>query len=634
MPVTLNDVLGCKNLPSLPGVAVEILALTRDPNVPLDKIARVIQNDAALTAKVLRTVNSSFYGLSQRCATLNRAIGFLGIKTVKSLVLGFCLVDTTRSVEAGGFDLSAYWGRCIYAATAARTLSGATGATDPDEAFTACLFQDIGMLAMYAALNAEYDAVVAQAPKDHARLRHAERERFGFDHTEVGAALAERWNLPPQHIESIRCPDHPDEASEAFRELVRIVATSVLAAEAASSDDPARPAAQLLLKAKGWFDLSRESTEELLHKVGDAARQLAKEFDKDLGPRPDVTRIMAEANELLLETNLEVQQEAAELELAALTDGLTGLGNRKRYDQALARGLSDARGSGRPLSLLFIDADRFKSVNDRFGHDAGDAVLKELARRLKASAPPGAIVCRYGGEEFAVIMPGLEGEAAYEAGERVRAGVADGPFDLRATGAGVDLIPVTVSVGVSSFDPSLPGSETISAEQLTKWADTAVYAAKQGGRNRVETARDDPRGATRAVASVPAPGTPRTARVLLVEDDPLAGRLMATLLGKRQDVVATLVSSGEEALRHLNGQTPPNLVITDLSLGQMSGLQLIACAKSDPKTRALPFVVLTASRDPGVRRECLDAGAALFLNKDSIVTELNATLSRILALAA
>ncbi len=670
--VSIEQVLECKNLPSLPSVAVEVLALTRDPNVPLDRIAKVIQNDAAITAKVLKTVNSSYYGLAQRCATLNKAVGYLGIKTVKSLVLGFCLVDTTKSLEAGGFNLTEYWRRGIYAATAARFIAGATGATDPDEAFTACLFQDIGMLAAYAALGPDYDAVLAASPKSHADLAASERLQLGFSHNEVGARLAEKWNLSGQHVQAIRWHHEPDSAEAAFADLVRVVALSNLAAEAAVQEVAGQAVAQLIVKANEWFGRGSDDVEGLLERVADSAKQLAKEFGKELGEKYDVGKIMSEANELLLETSLQGQQEAvtlkksaAELAEAAVTDALTGARNRKHFDAELPRCFHEAVASGTPLSVLFIDGDKFKSVNDTHGHAAGDAVLRELARRFISSAPDGAVVCRYGGEEFAVILPGFGADQAEEAAESIRAHVAASPFDLTGVGAKADSLRVTISVGVACMDPAGAGPID-TPEKLTHAADQAVYAAKANGRNRVVRA-DASAGAPEVAADVPpvapsagpspvvpqsapaprqrtpsaqpsalaAPVTaPGSTSILLVEHDPLAGRLLLTLLNKRPNTSVRLVRSAEEALPVISGPTPPRLVVTDHRLGGMTGVQLVACARANPRTRSLPFVVLSAGAEPQAEQECLRAGANLYLPKEAIINDVNRSIAAILAQAA
>ncbi len=163
------------------------------------------------------------------------------------------------------------------------------------------------------------------------------------------------------------------------------------------------------------------------------------------------------------------------LELA-VTDPLTGLNNRRFLDHQLNLAMARHFKGGAGLSVLLLDIDFFKKVNDTYGHDAGDEVLKEFARRLGLNVRSIDMPCRLGGEEFVVLMPETEGEAAATIAERVRAQVADNPFIL-ADGRKLD---VTVSVGVATCT-----GIGDSPEGLLKRADEAVYEAKQSGRNRV-----------------------------------------------------------------------------------------------------------------------------------------------------
>lgn len=166
----------------------------------------------------------------------------------------------------------------------------------------------------------------------------------------------------------------------------------------------------------------------------------------------------------------------ASMELA-VTDGLTGLHNRRYMEMHLQALLDQAASRNRPLSALVVDIDFFKSVNDRHGHDAGDDVLREFSRRLKASVRGIDLAVRLGGEEFVVVMPETDGDVARVVAERIRAKAAGAPF---AIGADRRAIEVTVSVGVASF----LGSED-DAAALLKRADLALYQAKRDGRNRV-----------------------------------------------------------------------------------------------------------------------------------------------------
>ena len=162
---------------------------------------------------------------------------------------------------------------------------------------------------------------------------------------------------------------------------------------------------------------------------------------------------------------------------AAVTDPLTGLHNRRYMENHLRTLVDESLHKGRTLSMLVADIDHFKQVNDRFGHDAGDAVLREFAARLKRNTRGIDLACRMGGEEFVVIMPDTDLERACRVGERLREGTAAEPFKISQTGAA---IAVTASVGVACLEVASDTSESI-----FKRADLALYAAKRSGRNRV-----------------------------------------------------------------------------------------------------------------------------------------------------
>lgn len=160
----------------------------------------------------------------------------------------------------------------------------------------------------------------------------------------------------------------------------------------------------------------------------------------------------------------------------AVTDGLTGLHNRRYLDGNLATLFERAVSRGRPLSIMITDLDRFKLINDTYGHDGGDEVLREFAQRLRKNVRGIDLACRYGGEEFVVVMPDTDAAVAESVAERVRGLVAGKPFII-GEGKSAD---VTVSVGVSSLKL---GNDTIA--ELMKRADMALYEAKTKGRNRV-----------------------------------------------------------------------------------------------------------------------------------------------------
>jgi two-component system cell cycle response regulator len=166
----------------------------------------------------------------------------------------------------------------------------------------------------------------------------------------------------------------------------------------------------------------------------------------------------------------------ASLELA-VTDALTGLHNRRYLDSHLSALFDDAGARERQISVLLLDIDRFKSVNDTYGHDAGDEVLREFALRVRAHTRGVDVVARYGGEEVVVLVPDTSLEVAKAVAERIREQVEIVPFSIQA---GKRTIGVTVSIGVAARQA---GDQT--GADVLKRADLALYRAKQEGRNRV-----------------------------------------------------------------------------------------------------------------------------------------------------
>lgn len=160
----------------------------------------------------------------------------------------------------------------------------------------------------------------------------------------------------------------------------------------------------------------------------------------------------------------------------ATTDALTGLANRRVFQSRLKTEVERAHRYGRSLSLVLLDVDHFKRVNDLHGHHAGDAVLIELARRLQDQVREGELIARVGGEEFAWLMPETDERHACLAAERIRKVVEATPFETAG--------PITISAGASASEPSCNGSE------LMRWADDALYLAKDSGRNRVRAASE------------------------------------------------------------------------------------------------------------------------------------------------
>ncbi|HOV04177.1 MAG TPA: GGDEF domain-containing protein [Kaistiaceae bacterium] len=232
-------------------------------------------------------------------------------------------------------------------------------------------------------------------------------------------------------------------------------------------------------------------THTLNQSLRGATKELSRTEDRDT-VKAIVADLIAttksvEANNRKLEGKLaeskrqidELQQNLEAIRFESLTDPLTTLANRKCFDMSIERELTIARESGEPLSLLLTDIDHFKKFNDTWGHQTGDQVLRLVAMALKQNVKGRDIACRYGGEEFAVVLPKTNSEQAVAVAEHIRMAVMSKELVKRSTGE--NLGRITISIGAATY------REGDSVQTLIERSDSCLYAAKRGGRNQTKS---------------------------------------------------------------------------------------------------------------------------------------------------
>ncbi len=326
---TLNRLAGMAGrLYSLPGVAIKVLELTDSPDADSATLKECVEKDPALTAKILRVVNSSLYSPSRPIADLGQALALLGSKPLKLLVLGFSLPsDLFDGLEAK--ILAMYWRHSLTKAVAARELMEKVLRRPGDEAFIAGLLQDLGMLVLIQTLQAPYQRLVEKIRECCEDLYDRERELIGFDHTALSARLLRQWQMPDSLIDAIEL-----EAGGELREsglppaVHRVLATAETLARVLADDRPDLwPQAVEQLTSLGSD--SPTAPDALLREIQEKVQQLAEIFAVRLPPQRSVESILAAA-----------QVKMAEMAEAMLM-GCGGAGGRAAR-HPLDAGLDDA----------------------------------------------------------------------------------------------------------------------------------------------------------------------------------------------------------------------------------------------------------------------------------------------------
>jgi len=291
-------ILQCPRLPTLPGVALEMIQLCQGESIDLARAAEVLAHDPALAARVLRAANVAALGWGE-VSQLTRAVTLLGARAVVSIALAFSLVRSRGRDSRGGFDREHFWRRSLYAAVAARAMAERSP-LGAEEAMLGGLLQDIGVLAMAEALGADYGEVWQASAGRHLRLEQQEEERWGGTHVEVGALLLARWGLPRAFFEAVRWSHRlPDLPLPRTRGLIDCVYLSSHVAEIWMGDGAGEAARSALEVARRDLCIDRDGLSSILARTAALIPEVATFLDVRLATDAEVARVLAQARAAL-----------------------------------------------------------------------------------------------------------------------------------------------------------------------------------------------------------------------------------------------------------------------------------------------------------------------------------------------
>lgn len=468
-------------------VALQIVREALKPDVSPTDLAKLAESDPGFALRIISMVNSAAFGFNRRVTDVRQATAFIGVRGLRTLGLSLAVSDMVPA----GPDGMTLLGNSLRRAVAAQVIAKKLGHREVDEFFTAGLFLEVGLLAR-AREDLSAAARVARLPAMDRVV--FERAEGGNDHAVRGAELTRAFMLPSELSEAV-AQHHDSIMPQAPLAKVAWVAERV-AAIWEGGDVPALQAeAARALVAIGVAD---RDVADLLEKLPSLVSEGGAAFDREVGPQQGVDQLLLDVSRGLIEMNQsyesmvrrletllaekeelsqKLQLANAELQRLASTDALTGLPNKRSLELQLKRDLARADRDKTWLSLVMVDIDHFKKVNDTYGHAIGDQVLQAVAKGLARFQREGDLAGRYGGEEFLLVLPGSNMIGARIASERIRK-------SLEAMVVETEHGPLKVTASFGGTAVCGPGCSAM-RDAVFAQADAALYEAKAAGRNRV-----------------------------------------------------------------------------------------------------------------------------------------------------
>jgi diguanylate cyclase (GGDEF)-like protein len=489
------------NAPVFPAVAIKILDLASQTDYDAQVLRSLVESEPALASRILKIINSPFFGLPRPIAAIGRAIQLLGVRPLRSVVLGYSLASLQGERRQNGI-VQEYWSSSITGGVIARELSIRLGRPEPEDDFAAALMRDVGSLFLDRVHGSAYSALRNEAQEtwwnDQLSL---ERGRLAVDHAEASAFYLERLHLPATMVESVRrhhdsVQEIGDGSSLIDPEGVAIIRAATIATNAILSKSHER-FQEMLKRFAQDFGFTPAECGEFFELVATKVESLSEEFGSPVSELSflQVTRRATDAlAEIAIRSTVESEQTelraaqsreeairwrrtAYRLRRQSTRDALTGVFNRSHFEEMLVTEFKRAQRRASVLGLIFLDVDQFKSINDQFGHPFGDRVLQAVARRIRQSTRPSDLVARYGGDEFCVIVSDIPAAGLESLAQRLLE-------DVRQTTVthGRTSTRVGVSIGAVCC---LPRRTDTTFEQFLMASDEAMYAAKTRGKNQV-----------------------------------------------------------------------------------------------------------------------------------------------------
>ena len=512
-------------LPSMPAAVLRLLQVYSDPDVAVNEVVDILRTDPALSSRILKAANSSIVSAGRPTSELKRAAMLLGKKTVTTLALSFSLED--QSLADGGQSklFQQYWLQSFVTGIASSVLAKKYGCVNADEAFVVGLLSRIGRLGALSFAGDEYTAAMNQSEQSGQEVDRVDIESLGASCEQLTQNYLAAWNLPDQFRDQIAAMTaSADEDRAGFadtRELKSELQPGELfrLANAAGNlyvgENAGIALATLHELLEGLGPNSGQLLDEVMADILDEFSSYADMLDMPTDSIETAASLRDQAASQLIEITMLANQESQadqsqhsekptdasrvgdhadgshdsteqmhcemdwlrrrvdDLARQLTIDPMTKVFNRQYFDRQLENVIAKCRTNEVPASLLFVDVNKFKIINDTYGHQAGDSVICTVANALASNVRKDDIVARYGGDEFVVLCQtndtsGLDAQASRLSNQLAT---------LCATHEG-QKFPISLAIGGAT---GIPETASDFARRLLHEADLAMYEAKQGG---------------------------------------------------------------------------------------------------------------------------------------------------------
>lgn len=479
-------------LPTATAVAMKFIELGKNPDAEPADYAKIISADSSLSSKILALANSSWAGTRHKVTTVRMAVNLLGLGTVRTLAISYCMTGLHNELRLSPEESHMFWESSLCKAVAAKKYASLLEPKLADEAFVVGLFQDFALPVMYATAREQFLRILQDPEPNILTQLQQERELFGMNHAEAGRILAQKLQLPDMFVDAVVFHHRKDKLAEFIEH--RAIADAIFVAslfphtlnawhrdDAAALEDFLKQNAPLVDDFVGQVQAEFNQMYSFFHEGCDPDTDLTDLLARTTREVADnTTNLVGTVNELMRQaasTSLDVVKQHEMLEDQSKRDALTGALNRVGFTGEGEKKLAESARYRLGFAVVYVDIDKFKGLNDRFGHEFGDAALTAVVDRITALVSEGNLIGRMGGDEFLLLLNDCTQEKATQVVQRIIADVATMTIRVRDQSA-----QLTLSAGLLYVSPS---NKQQRIEDAVRAADKLMYVAKRAGGNQV-----------------------------------------------------------------------------------------------------------------------------------------------------